>query len=161
MSPHQEPIGCRVGIDLMAISDVDHAMHEHGERYLRRIFTDHELESCQTPGGLSPASLAARWAAKEATIKVLQPVQHQPEWTRMQVRRQENGACSLELSGTAADLAELAGITSLSLSMTHEGPYAAAIVFAVCGTPAQLIDPWTSNELRSLLELRRKETTDV
>jgi len=132
-----------VGIDLVAVSQVREALHTHGERYLQRIFTEHELACCRTPAGLSPESLAARWAAKEATIKVLQPVGHQPEWTRMEVRRQSNGASTLELTGTAADLAEVAGITSLSLSMTHEGHYAAAVVFALCEPPGR---PTTSSE---------------
>ncbi len=136
MNEHGEP-GCRVGIDLIAVSDVEDALRTHGQRYLRRVFTDHELECSRNLVGLSPASLAARWAAKEATIKVLQPLAHQPDWTSMQVRRLPSGACSLELSGTAAELAESAGITSLCLSMTHEGPFAAAIVFALCGVPGQ------------------------
>jgi holo-[acyl-carrier protein] synthase len=143
MSPYFESVGCRVGIDLMTVSQVREALQTHGDRYLHRIFTDHELACCRTTAGLSPESLAARWAAKEATIKVLQPVDHQPEWTRMEVRRQPNGASTLELTGTAADLAEAAGITSLSLSMTHEGHYAAAIVFALCDPPGR---PRTSSK---------------
>jgi holo-[acyl-carrier protein] synthase len=156
--------GCRVGIDLIAVSDVEDALRTHGRRYLRRVFTDHELECCRTLDGLSPASLAARWAAKEATIKVLQPPAHQPEWTSMRVRRLPSGACSLELSGSAADLAESAGITSLSLSMTHEGPFAAAVVFALCGVPAQPSASATSHEMHGLLNdgaRRRKERVDA
>ena len=62
-----------MGVDLAAISDVEAALRAHGDRYLQRIFTPHELDCCRTPGGWSTESLAARFAAKEATIKVLQP----------------------------------------------------------------------------------------
>ncbi len=127
---------CRVGIDMIAVHAVEEAIAAHGERYLRRVFTEHELASCRTPQGRSTASLAARWAAKEATIKVLAPSRGQPEWTSMEVRRSTGGAPTMELTGTAAALAEAAGITSLALSMTHEGPYAAAVVFALCTAPA-------------------------
>ena len=127
---------CRVGIDMIAVHSIEEAIAAHGDRYLRRIFTEHELASCETPQGRSTASLASRWAAKEATIKVLAPAQGQPEWTSIEVRRTSGGAPALELSGTAAALAEAAGITSLALSMTHEGPYAAAVVFALCGAEA-------------------------
>lgn len=128
------PIGmtCRVGVDLAAIGDVERAVRVLGDRYLRRIFTAHELDCCRTAGGWSMESLAARYAAKEATIKVLQPPANQPEWNRMEVRRRADGSCAMALSGTAVDLAEAAGITSLSLSMTHEGSCAAAVVFALC-----------------------------
>lgn len=123
---------CRVGVDLAAIGDVERAVRVLGDRYLQRIFTTHELDCCRTAGGWSMESLAARFAAKEATIKVLQPSAHQPDWNRMEVRRRSDGSCAMALSGTAVELAEAAGITSLSLSMTHEGSCAAAVVFALC-----------------------------
>ena len=144
---------CRVGIDMIAVHAVEEAIATHGERYLRRIFTEHELASCETPQGRSTASLASRWAAKEATIKVLAPVEGQPEWTSIEVRRATGGAPALELSGTAAALAEAAGITSLALSMTHEGPFAAAVVFALCRAEAPAGG--------GLEELDRKEQGDA
>jgi len=142
---------CRIGLDMIPVRAVEEAVATHGERYLRRIFTEHELASCRGPQGLALASLAARWAAKEATIKVLQPAVGQPEWRSMEVRRIRGGACRMELSGTAAALAEDAGITSLALSMTHEGPYAAAVVFALCGAPGSARSGTSG----------RKETTDA
>jgi holo-[acyl-carrier protein] synthase len=129
------PPTCRVGVDLVAISDVEAAVRAHGDRDLQRIFTSHELDCCRAPGGWSMDSLAARFAAKEATIKVLEPSGHQPDWDRMEVQRRAGGSCAIALTGTAAALAEAAGITSLSLSMTHEGPFAGAVVFALCGSP--------------------------
>lgn len=107
-------------------------MRVRGDRYLQRIFTPHELDCCRRPGGWSMDSLAARFSAKEATIKVLRPSVRQPAWGRMEVRRRADGSCDMALSGTAAELAEAAGITCLSVSMTHEGSYAAAVVFALC-----------------------------
>ena len=129
------PQTCRVGVDLVAVSDVQAAVRTHGDRYLQRIFTSHELGCCRTPGGWSIDSLAARFAAKEATIKVLEPSGPQPAWDAMEVRRRADGSCAMALTGTAAELAEAAGLTSLSLSMTHEGDYAAAVLFALCGSP--------------------------
>ena len=74
------------------------------------------------------ASLAARFAAKEATIKVLRPEGHQPDWRSVEVRRDPNGWCTLALTGHAAALAEQAGIADLAVSLTHEGDVAAAVV---------------------------------
>lgn len=125
----------RVGLDLARIGDVAEAVDRHGDRYLQRVFTDHELACCRREHGYSHASLAARWAAKEAAIKVLRPPAERPEWRSIEVRRSDDGACALCLTGTAETLAQAAGITSLSVSLTHEEPYAAAIVLAVCGPP--------------------------
>src|SRR5579871_995334 len=103
-------ITCRVGVDLAAIDEVEQSVRVQGDRYLQRIFTTHELDCCRTPRGWSMESLAARFAAKEATIKVLQPTTHQPAWDRMEVRRRADGSCELALNGSAAELAHLAGI---------------------------------------------------
>jgi holo-[acyl-carrier protein] synthase len=123
----------RVGLDMTAVIQVSEAVAEHGDRYLERIFTPHELDSCRSDHGLAMESLAARWAAKEAVIKVLRPTEQRPEWRSIEVRQLVGGACAIELSGGAEAMATDAGITSMSLSLTHEGPYAAAIVLAVCG----------------------------
>ena len=116
----------RVGTDLVRVHDVAESMDRFGDRYLRRVYTDHELETC---GGVA-ARLAARFAAKEATIKVLRPADVRPDWRAIEVRRHESGACDLQLSGTAAAQAAAAGITGLAVSLTHEGDLAAAVVVA-------------------------------
>jgi holo-[acyl-carrier protein] synthase len=163
MSATLAPDRSRVGIDLVTISEIADAIRRHGDRYLQRVFTEHELACCQLPGGVSAASLAGRWAAKEATIKVLRPVGPQPTWTTMEVRRLPSGACAMELSGSAADLAVRAGISSLSLSMTHDGDVAAAVVFALCADSGHPDSSTTSHELVRQLNPRtpqRKETPD-
>jgi holo-[acyl-carrier protein] synthase len=127
-------ISCRVGVDLSSVSEVEAAVRAQGDRYLQRVFTANELKDCRRPAGFSMESLAARFSAKEATIKVLQPPAQQPAWSAMEVLRRADGSCVMALSGTAAQLAEDAGIASLSLSMTHDGDQAAAVVFALCGS---------------------------
>jgi holo-[acyl-carrier protein] synthase len=116
----------RVGADLASVADVAASIDRFGQRYLSRLFTDHELAST---GGRAE-SLAARFAAKEATIKVLRPVDANPDWRSIEVRRDASGACDLHLSGAAARMAAAAGITELAVSLTHEGGLAAAVVVA-------------------------------
>ena len=52
-----------VGIDLVGYEEIAETLRR-GDRYLRRIYTDEELDSC----GASPRLLAACFAAKEATM---------------------------------------------------------------------------------------------
>jgi holo-[acyl-carrier protein] synthase len=163
MTAVSTPSECRVGVDLTAVGDVRTALGVHGERYLQRVFTPHELDCCRIPSGWSTESLAARFAAKEATIKVLQPGGHQPDWNCMEVRRQPDGSCAMSLSGTAARMAETAGITSLSLSLTHEGDYAAAVVFALCGSPpgtSLTVSGGLTPELLEFAALDERKTAD-
>jgi holo-[acyl-carrier protein] synthase len=118
----------RVGVDLTAVGEVADSLTTQGERYLRRLFTDHEVASSEGPDGPVPESLAARFAAKEAALKVLRPTGSRPEWRDIEVRRGANGACDLVLHGSAAALAADQGIEELSLSLSHEGGMAVAVV---------------------------------
>src|SRR5262249_62082841 len=59
----------RVGTDVEAIAEVADAIDRWGKRYTRRLFTDAERAEC----GDSAPRLTARFAAKEAAIKLLAP----------------------------------------------------------------------------------------
>lgn len=120
----------RVGVDLVAVSEVRRAVAAHGERYLTRVFTEHELRSCDAGGQPRFDSLAARFAAKEAAVKALEPRDVGLDWRDVEVRRLDSGACTLRLHGAAAELAADAGVHRLAVSMTHEGDMAAAVVIA-------------------------------
>lgn len=124
--------GLRVGIDLASVIEVEESIERFGDQYVKRVFTPHEIESCVSDGKADPAGLAARFAAKEATIKVLRPRGVQPDWRSIEVRKHPDGWCEIELSGTAAAMAEAAGVRRMELSITHEAGVAAAVVVAMC-----------------------------
>jgi len=78
----------RVGTDVEAIADVAAALDRWGERYARRLFTTAERAEC----GGAAARLTARFAAKEAAIKVLAPDDLVPRWRSIEVRTSASGA---------------------------------------------------------------------
>ncbi len=123
----------RVGIDLVAVDTVRQAMHEHGDRYLQRIYTAAELRDCRDADGIIPQRLAARFAAKEATIKVLRPAGDAIPWQDIGVARHPAGWVELELSGRAAAAAAERGLADFAVSLSHEEHYATAVVIATCG----------------------------
>lgn len=135
----QEP-RVRVGVDLVPVMDVAESVHRFGDRYLERIFTPHEVDCCRRvdarthrpTAGYSFESLAARFAAKEATLKVLRPSGWRPDWRSIEVRRASGGWCEIHLSGQAATLAADAGIEELEVSLTHESMVAVAVVVGRC-----------------------------
>jgi len=120
----------RVGIDLVSVEVVRDSIRTHAEHYLERVYTARELRDCGTSTGVDPERLAARFAAKEATIKVLRPGDVGISWNTIEVRRHPPGWVDLELSGPAAALAAEAGITEFALSISHEGGFATAVVVA-------------------------------
>jgi holo-[acyl-carrier protein] synthase len=105
-------------------------MSAHAERYLERIYTHGELEDCTTPSGIDAERLAARFAAKEAALKVLRPGAVAVPFHSIEVCRRPGGWVELELSGPAAALAHDAGLSNFALSITHENGFASAVVMA-------------------------------
>jgi holo-[acyl-carrier protein] synthase len=123
--------GLRVGIDLMSVDAVEESIRVHAGRYLRRVYTSRELRDCATSGGAPDARrLAARFAAKEAALKVLRAGDEAVPWQTVGVLADRFGRPSIELTGAAAELARRRGVEALDVSLTHEGPFAAAVVVA-------------------------------
>jgi holo-[acyl-carrier protein] synthase len=120
----------RIGLDLVAVDSVAETLRgEHRKHYLERVYTEREVDDCRGPSGrIEPERLAARFAAKEATIKALPGAGEEVRLTTIEVRSEPSGEVRLELSGRAAELAEEAGISELAISLTHEGGFAAASV---------------------------------
>jgi holo-[acyl-carrier protein] synthase len=120
----------RVGIDLISVATVAESLRgPHREHYLKRIYTDAEVDACRGPSGRIEAErLAARFAAKEAAIKALPGAGEEVRLTQIEVVQDETGSTSLALSGRAAELLGDSGGTELAVSLTHEGGFAAATV---------------------------------
>jgi len=117
------------GLDLASVPLVRQAVKDFGQRYLSRVFTPDELTYCL--GRPDPAQpLAAAFAAKEATIKALGVDGPQPPWTSIALRRHQDGACELRLTGLAGELATKQGVHNLHVSVSHTGELAIAAVVA-------------------------------
>ncbi len=112
------------------MQSVQDAIAAHGERYLQRVYTPGELRDCGGDAGIDPTRLAARFAAKEATMKVLRRGDEAVAWRSIGVTRQPGGRPRVELTGDADALARDSGLDDLALSITHEHDYAAAVVVA-------------------------------
>ena len=116
----------RVGIDTVATASIRDAVAAHGDRYLERVYTAQELADCAGDA----ERLAARFAAKEATLKALRAGDGGIPWNSIGVRRDPSGFVELVLTGEAAELAERQAIDELAVSLTHEGGFASAVVVA-------------------------------
>jgi holo-[acyl-carrier protein] synthase len=137
--PWEASSSLRVGVDLVSVADMAESVERFGDRYVYRIFTPHEVACCRSDlpsgrscPGYSFESMAARFAAKEATVKVLRPVGPRPEWRSIEVHRAAGGWCEIRLSGRAATMAAEVGIDDLAVSLTHEASMAAAVVVGMC-----------------------------
>ena len=108
-----------VGIDVVDIARFQASL-ERTPGLLERVFTDGERP-------LPVASLAARFAAKEAVGKALGNP-GQLSWQDAEVRSEPNGRPYLVVSGGVAARAEQLGVTSWHVSLSHDAGIASAVV---------------------------------
>jgi holo-[acyl-carrier protein] synthase len=136
-----DDMGTGVGIDLVMVSRVEASLARFGDRFLRRIFTDGEIAYALASPPLTGERLAARFAAKEAAFKALDLAERGIGWRQIEVEREDSGKCRLILHGAARAAADDAGVAELSLSLTHEGDYSAAVVLASTHEPKKSQSP--------------------
>lgn len=117
----------RTGVDFIEIERFNDAVQRHGERFLGRVFTDRELDEV----GDNVASLAVRFAAKEATAKALGTGIGDVGWQEIEILRGPARQPNLLLHGQASRLADQLDLETWSLSLTHSQSHAIAFVVAV------------------------------
>ncbi len=115
------------GVDIIEIQRFAGTIDRQGERFKQRFFTARELEQV----GENIASLAVRFAAKEAVSKALGTGMGVVRPIEMEVVRDEKRAPHLHLHGEALRVAESLGLQTWSVSLSHSDVYAVAFVVAM------------------------------
>lgn len=131
--PNFDPDGSgdiAVGVDTIEIARIQRVYDLYGERFLKRCFTERERERYR--GRVN--ELAARFAAKEATSKVLGTGIIGIHWREMEILPNRRGKPVLILHDSAAARAELLGLTDFSVSLTHSRTDAIAFVVGIRGS---------------------------
>ena len=113
-----------VGIDVIEIARIEQAMLSWQDSFLKRIFTDGELESCRNRA----SSLAVRFAAKEAVMKALGTGARGLNCRDIEIISNSKGAPVVQLHGQAQKKAKEIGISEFSVTMSHSKQYATAFV---------------------------------
>ena len=116
----------RNGVDLIEIDRVRVTIERFGSRFLERVYTPLELAQAHN----KPASLAARFAGKEAVSKALGCGIGIVGWREIEIRRDEANPPQIILYGEANLLAKSLGLTRWSISLSHTQDLAIAFVIA-------------------------------
>lgn len=107
------------GVDLIEIDRVRQAYREHGERFLKRCFTEGEIAYCLRKKDPSE-SLAARFGAKEAVIKAFSHgFGGRWKWRDIEVVREPSGKPTLKLHHRFEELRVERGIARMHLTIAH------------------------------------------
>jgi holo-[acyl-carrier protein] synthase len=121
------------GIDVIEVERIERALTRPkiGERFRARVYTSGEIEYCESRGKPRFQSYAARFAAKEATMKALGTGWNRNVgWSEIEVVRRRGSAPTIVLSGKAAAFAERKKVRGFHLSITHTTKEAIAHVIA-------------------------------
>lgn len=115
-----------IGVDIVETARIEALIARHGDAFLRRIFTEGELQYCGAMK-VSAQFYAARFAAKEAVSKALGTgIGSGVGWLEIEVRRKASGEPFIVLHGETAALAGRLGITQVLITLSHSEHYAVA-----------------------------------
>ncbi len=114
----------QIGIDIIEISRIAEAISRWGDRFLMRVYTGAELGLYRG----RTASLAARFAGKEAAIKALSTPGMIIGWRDIEILSDPGGKPVVYLYGQAKKEAQEKGFGQLRISLSHSREYAIAVV---------------------------------
>ena len=117
-----------IGIDIIEVARVREVL-ERTPRFTERVFTAAERAYCDGRGVVAAQHYAARFAAKEATLKALQTGWRGGiSWQDVEVAARESGAPYLIFTGQVLTLFKEFRATATHLSISHTSEHAIAQV---------------------------------
>ncbi len=120
-----------IGTDIIECLRIAQMIQRHGEQFIERVYTPHEIQYCQARKQ-STQHFAGRWAAKEAVLKALGTGWVRGiSWRDVEVRSETSGKPTIVLKGGAKQAAEAQGISDVLISISHCRTFATAYATAV------------------------------
>lgn len=118
-----------VGVDIVEIPRVQAAVERHEPGFRRRVYTELEWREC----GASYASLAGRFAAKEAVMKALGG--GGMRYREIEIARLPSGKPEVRLYGRMQARAARLGVAAISITISHSRDNAVAVAVAQRDSP--------------------------
>lgn len=115
-----------VGVDLIKTSRIEGVLERWSHKFLGRIFSPEELKDMRGP---REEGIAARWAAKEALFKAIDPIAKgcRFKWREVEILNTDTGKPYFKLKGPLAGFAARRK-WRLHLSLSHDRGRAVAVV---------------------------------
>ena len=111
----------KIGTDIIQISRIEDAIAEHGEKFKERFLNPSEIDIA-----IKIETIAGFWAAKEAISKALGcGIGKDLSFVDILISKNKKGAPEFNLSSLAQKKYQ---ISSSSLSISHDGDFAIAVV---------------------------------
>lgn len=122
----------RSGIDMVRIDRLENIIAKDKKSFIDRVLTPDEQRyvfEATSSDKRAAERFASRFAAKEAAAKAIGTglMTDGIGFTDFEVTVDEFGAPGMRLHGKALERVNTLGMLSISISLTHEGDYAAAV----------------------------------
>jgi holo-[acyl-carrier protein] synthase len=115
-----------IGIDLVEVDKIARSIDS--ETYLRKVFTEAEIEECRSVSNAGER-FAGKFAAKEAFMKAVGRGIRQGVWfTQIEVLNEASGAPYVRVMGEVEASLTQSGVKNIHVSVTHTKSTAAAVV---------------------------------
>ena len=114
------------GTDIIEVARIEKSIANTNGRFIKEIYTEKEIEYCESKGQSKYEHYAARFAAKEAIFKAIsQFLQNKYDVSRqnVQIKKKKKGRPYIEFINT-----EFSQIKSIDISLSHIKEYAIANV---------------------------------
>lgn len=119
-----------IGTDIIETLRIAQMIERHGELFIRRVYTDHEIAYCSDKKAATQ-HYAGRWAAKEAVLKALGTGWVKGiSWRDVEIRHKPGGGPLADLHGGAREVLERRGIRQMHVSISHCRSHAVAYAIA-------------------------------
>jgi holo-[acyl-carrier protein] synthase len=120
-----------IGTDIVECLRIAQMIERHGELFITRVYTAHEIEYCQSRKQ-GTQHFAGRWAAKEAVLKAIGTGWRRGiSWRDVEIRNLRAGTPNVVLYGGARDFMEQNGIGQVLITISHCRSHATAYAIAL------------------------------
>jgi len=120
-----------IGTDIVECLRIAQMIERHGELFIARVYTQHEIEYCQNRKAATQ-HFAGRWAAKEAVLKAVGTGWRRGiSWRDVEIRNMSSGRPVVSLRGGVREVVEEMGIGQVWISISHCRSHATAYAVAV------------------------------
>ena len=113
------------GTDIIEIERIKNSIEKFGQTFLNTIFTQKEIDFCESHKNQKYQHYAARFAAKEAVFKALSFYYTECKWKEYEILSEPNGKPVVNL------LSDVPNLQSIDISLSHCKAYATANVVAI------------------------------
>ena len=119
----------RCGTDIIEIDRIKESIETLGEKFLKKVYTNNEIQYCESKRAQKYQHYAARFAAKEAVFKAISECltdKFALSWRDYEILNDETGKPVVRITGL-----DLNNIENIDLSISHCKQYAVATAVVI------------------------------